>query len=87
MKYAEKLDETFFLHWESLWPGVDHDAVHDEDEIPRHPEGVRDEGQGEVAALHGEQQPGAGRAPVQVVVGVASVLETYFMSCFDVCLA
>ena len=23
MKYAEKLDGTFFLHWESLWPGVD----------------------------------------------------------------
>ena len=22
MKYVEKLDGTFFLHWESLWPGV-----------------------------------------------------------------
>ena len=51
--------------------GAVHDAVHDEDEVPRHPEGVRDEGEGEVASLHGEQEPGAGRAPVQVVVGVA----------------
>ena len=22
MKYVEKLDGYFFLHWESLWPGV-----------------------------------------------------------------
>ena len=51
--------------------GAVQDAVHDEDEVPGHPEGVRHQCEGEVASLHGEQEPGAGRAPVQVVVGVA----------------
>ena len=28
MKYVEKLDGIFFLHWESLWPGVIHHHNH-----------------------------------------------------------
>ena len=66
MQYMMKM-----MKMKYLGHGAVHDAVHDEDEVPRHPEGVRHQCEGEVAALHGEQEPGAGRAPVQVVVGVA----------------
>ena len=61
-------------HGQAPVEGHRHDTVHDEDdedEVPGHPEGVRHQCEGEVASLHGEQEPGAGRAPVQVVVGVA----------------
>ena len=70
MQYMMKMMKMKYLGHGEVHGAV-HDAVHDEDEVPRHPEGVRDEGEGEVASLHGEQEPGAGRAPVQVVVGVA----------------